>query len=143
MLSRERKTLFLVALLAVLLTVLAACGGGSAQTTAQIPQVTAHEVYERLPDLETGLILLDVRTPEEWINNGHIAGATLLPLEELGYLVSSDLPRDTEIIVYCHGGDRSTPAAEYLLEAGFTNIKELQGGIVAWAAAGMPVVTGP
>lgn len=136
--TRKTGWIWLV-LLAVL--VLVGCGGAAAAPT--IARATPAEVYPRLPgDLDNGLILLDVRTSEEWRDDGHIQGATLLPLQELEARAAAELPKDAEIIVYCRSGNRSEQAATYLASQGYTNIVDM-GGINGWIAAGYPVVTGP
>ena len=58
---------------------------------------------------QDGALLLDVREPAEW-QSGHAAGATLLPLGQLGARLS-ELPRDREIITVCRSGNRSGTAA--------------------------------
>jgi rhodanese-related sulfurtransferase len=128
--------LILVALAAVALG-LAGCGGSK----ARVHLVTPQSVYQRLPDLGDDLILLDVRTPEEWAA-GHIEGATLIPLDDLGTRAASELPKDAAIIVYCRSGNRSAEAASYLVNAGYTNVSDM-GGILGWIEAGLPVVAGP
>ncbi|HEC23769.1 MAG TPA: rhodanese-like domain-containing protein [Chloroflexi bacterium] len=117
-------------------------GCAPAAPAAEVTRVTPQEVYERLPELGDDLILLDVRTPEEWSEDGHIEGATLIPLSELETRAAAELPKDAEIIVYCRSGNRSAQAAEYLVSAGYTRVSDM-GGIRDWIAAGYPVVKGP
>ena len=52
------------------------------------------------------------------------------------------LPDDPPVFVYCRSGNRSAQAVAQMVQLGFTDIAELDGGIVAWQAAGQPVVTG-
>ena len=52
----------------------------------------------------------------------------------------ADLPKDTPIIVYCSVGFRSEKTTEHLLALGFTNVKNLYGGIFEWSNAGQPMV---
>jgi rhodanese-related sulfurtransferase len=98
-------------------------------------------VAERLKQPKGSLILLDVRTPGEWTHDGRIDGATLIPIEEI-HLRSAELPKDAEIIVYCHTGSRSNAVANYLAKIGYSNIGDMAGGIEAWLWAGLPVVRG-
>ncbi len=79
-------------------------------------------------------LLLDVREPEEWAT-GRIAGARLVPLGVLGDHLPS-LPRDRAIVVYCKAGVRGAKAADQLRGAGFTNVANLAGGILAWKGNG-------
>jgi rhodanese-related sulfurtransferase len=122
---------------AVLALGLVGCASAAPQVTIAHP--SPQEVYDRL-QAGDDFILLDVRTPEEW-DQGHIEGATLLPLQELETRAASEMPKDAEIVVYCRSGNRSAQAAEYLAGAGYTHISDM-GGIQDWVAAGLPVVTG-
>lgn len=83
--------------------------------------------------------LLDVREPYEF-QDGHIAGAKLLPLGELGRRMG-ELPRDREILVICRSGNRSGSATRQLAQAGY-NATNLRGGMNGWQRAGYPVKRG-
>lgn len=85
-----------------------------------------------------GAHLLDVRNPDEW-EAGHAAAATLLPLGELSAR-HTELPTDRRIVVVCRSGGRSAKATEALVGAGYDAVN-LAGGMQAWAAVGLPVVT--
>jgi len=82
-----------------------------------------------------------VRQPEEW-NEFHVPGSTLIPLGELASRVD-ELPRDQEILVVCRSGNRSAQGRDILLEAGFTRVTSMAGGVTQWKAAGYPTVSGP
>ncbi len=82
--------------------------------------------------------LLDVREGYEWAA-GHIAGATHIPLGELGQRVT-EIPRDETVYVICRTGRRSAQAARALAEAGWQAIN-VAGGMQDWAAAGRPMVS--
>lgn len=75
--------------------------------------------------------LLDVREPYEY-SICHLEGATLVPL---GTLVQSiqELDRDKPLVAYCHTGVRSSAAVEFLRKSGFRDVRNLRGGIDAWA----------
>ncbi len=103
-----------------------------------IPQVDATGAQVRLKDT-TKPYLLDVRQPEEY-RDGHIPGATLIPLGELPRRVN-ELPRDREILVVCHSGNRSGSATRHLLSAGY-KATNLSGGMIQWERAGFPVKKG-
>jgi adenylyltransferase/sulfurtransferase len=94
-------------------------------------EITVEEYKERLDNGEK-MFLLDIREPfEKAIAN---IGGTLIPMSELKQRLD-DLPRnkDEEIIVYCRTGSRSHNVMLYLTEeAGYTNVKNLLGGIYAW-----------
>ena len=80
---------------------------------------------------ETGYIILDVRTPEEFADR-HIPGAINVPNETIGTEDIPELPdKDQLILVYCRSGNRSKQASEKLVALGYTNIVEF-GGINDW-----------
>lgn len=86
----------------------------------------------------TNVILLDVREPEEW-DAGNAPRARSLPMSQLSERVT-ELPQDTQIICVCHLGGRSAAVSAALNRAGFDAVN-LSGGMAAWQAAGLPVVT--
>ena len=79
---------------------------------------------------EAAPFLLDVREPNEFALC-KIYSAVLIPLPQVALRIS-ELPRDREIVVYCHSGRRSADATAYLLEQGFSDVKNLVGGILRW-----------
>ena len=80
---------------------------------------------------ESGYIILDVRTPEEFADK-HIPGAINIPNETIGTEEIPELPdKDRLIMVYCRSGNRSKQASEKLATLGYTNIVEF-GGINDW-----------
>lgn len=85
-----------------------------------------------------GAILLDVREPDEW-SAGHAPGATWIPLGALAARVA-ELPADQPVVCICRAGARSLKAAEHLV-AGGRDAVNLTGGMQAWAAAGLEVVS--
>ena len=84
------------------------------------------------------LDVIDVREPYEW-RIARIEGARMIPLGRIGAAVG-DLPRDREIVVYCHHGVRSRAAAEFLASQGFDGVWNLSGGIDRWSAEVDPTV---
>lgn len=95
-----------------------------------IHRITPEETLDALKD--STVVLLDVRTPEEY-EDAHIEGAHLLPVTEIDAAAASATiaDYDTEVIVYCRSGARSADAANKLIELGYTNISDL-GGILSW-----------
>jgi len=114
---------FLMALL-----LLAGCGAQSEESTYR--QINAEEAATMMEE-ESGYIILDVRTAEEY-SEKHIPGAINIPNETIG---TEDIPvlPDMEqlILVYCRSGNRSKQASEKLVKLGYTNIVEF-GGINDW-----------
>jgi len=83
--------------------------------------------------------ILDVRTPHEWAAK-HIEGSRNIPLNHLQDRID-EVPRDRRIAIHCAGGYRSSIAASILQQYGITNQIEIAGGLAAWEAAGLPVVS--
>ena len=92
-------------------------------------EITPVELKRRL-DAGDDLFILDVREPNEYQIN-RIPGSTLIPLGELPRRYQ-ELDPDREIIAQCKVGARSAKAVDYLRSVGFTKIKNLRGGILAW-----------
>jgi adenylyltransferase/sulfurtransferase len=92
-------------------------------------EISPVDLKRRL-DAGEDLFILDVREPNEYQIN-RIPGSTLIPLGELPRRYQ-ELPRDREIIAQCKMGGRSAKAMEYLKTVGFTNVKNLRGGILEW-----------
>jgi rhodanese-related sulfurtransferase len=88
--------------------------------------------------IEGGAYLLDVREPDEWAA-GRAPSAHHIPLGELGER-HHEVPIDAVVVCVCRGGGRSARAAEAFTGAGWKAIN-LAGGMRAWEAAGLPVVT--
>ena len=86
-------------------------------------------------------MILDVREQSEW-EQGHIEGATLIPLGQL-FQSSAELPTDQTIVVVCRSGNRSAQGRDILETAGFTTVTSMTGGMNDWQAQGYPIVTGP
>lgn len=83
------------------------------------------------------LQLVDVREHPEYAG-GRIAGARLLPLGELERR-AGELDRAAPVVCVCRSGKRSAQAAEKLAALGFTRVHQLDGGLVAWEQAGLPL----
>ncbi|MGD0482008.1 MAG: molybdopterin-synthase adenylyltransferase MoeB [Terracidiphilus sp.] len=102
-----------------------------------IPQMTVQELKQRR-DLGEDLYVLDVREPYEYqIAN---IGGTLIPQNEVPQRLA-EIDRNREIVVQCRSGGRSQRIAEFLAQQGYPNVKNLAGGILAWADAIDPKIT--
>jgi rhodanese-related sulfurtransferase len=93
--------------------------------------ITVEEVKKRL-DAGEKLNLVDVREPFE--NEEFNIGGVLLPLGDIQAMMIDEIEplKDEEVILYCRSGNRSGQAAMILEMMGFTNTKNLTGGMVAW-----------
>jgi rhodanese-related sulfurtransferase len=100
-----------------------------------IPAVGPGDARRRTDE---GSLLLDVREPDEW-TAGHAPEATWIPLGDLAAR-QYELPDGQAIVVVCRSGGRSARATAALLAAGY-DATNLAGGMQAWAAEGLPVVT--
>lgn len=94
-------------------------------------EITVQEIKKRL-DAGEKLHIIDVREPEEY--TAYNIGATLLPL---GKVMSMEIDaidhlKNEELIVHCRSGKRSLQACLFLESLGFTNVKNVEGGILAW-----------
>lgn len=110
--------------------------GASAAMASEIGVNQAYGMYG-----QEDVFFLDVREPEEW-NEYHAPNSTLIPLGELESRVS-ELPKDKKIVVVCRSGNRSQAGRDILLNAGFTQVSSMAGGLRTWRDAGYPVANGP
>jgi len=85
--------------------------------------------------------ILDVRLEQEFRGpHGHLAGSRLVPLSELSARLE-DLAdwKDRPVVTVCAGGVRSARAVELLQQAGFRDVRSLEGGMIAWRSLDLPV----
>jgi rhodanese-related sulfurtransferase len=106
------------------------------------PSITPAEV-QRLMETDTALVLLDVRTAEEFAGDtGHLRGARLIPVQDLEKRIAElESYRGKKIITYCRSGNRSGHAAGILHNRGFTALN-MTGGMIRWNAEQRPLVKG-
>jgi phage shock protein E len=109
------------------------------RTVPTLPAITVRNLKAKL-DANEPIVLLDVRTPEEF-TNGHVAGARSLPLAELATRLD-ELAKDAAIYCICLWDGRSQRACDLLQRAGFTNVFDVTGGMAAWQQAGLPITRG-
>ena len=143
--DRPSSTSRLKSLLAAVLIGTALLAGGTftsacADETAgkKIETITAEELQKRLTSTEVKPLLVDVREPNEF-DAVHIEGALLAPLGSVAKDMAS-VDKNREIVLVCRSGRRSGLAYEILAERGFTSLKNMQGGMIAWEKLGYPVV---
>jgi rhodanese-related sulfurtransferase len=98
----------------------------------EVPGVSADDV----PD---DAYLLDVREDDEW-EAGHAAQAHHLPMMQIPARLD-EVPSDRDVVVVCRVGSRSAQVVAYLQAAGRANVRNLDGGMVAWAHAGKPMTS--
>jgi rhodanese-related sulfurtransferase len=113
---------------------LAGCSSSN-EATKKVDPVEFSEVIA-----QPGVIILDVRTPEEF-NAGHIANAININMADSKFSSEvSKLDKNATVAVYCRSANRSAVATKEMAELGFTDMYDMQGGIIDWEAAGGPVV---
>jgi rhodanese-related sulfurtransferase len=103
--------------------------------------VSATEGAEIQADPPADLVILDVRTPDEFAE-GHIEGAILIDFyaDDFGDQLT-ELDPGVPYLLYCRSGNRSSLTASMMQNLGFTDVADVDGGIGAWTSAGHPLVT--
>ncbi len=97
------------------------------------------EVYELIQN-NKDVVILDVRTEEEYKNDGHLKGAILINIQSGNFADKvNKLDKEKTYVVYCKGGIRSMKACNIMDGLGFKNIINLDGGIINWINNGLPV----
>lgn len=92
---------------------------------------------ELKPLLPSDCSLIDVREPVEHAES-HIVGAKLIPLGQLENR-GNEIDRDSTVVVMCRSGKRGEEALTKLQAMGITDVRNLEGGILAWKEAGLPI----
>ena len=112
-----------------------------AEAVAQVEKVAPAAAAAELADGNVAIV--DVREPVEW--ERHIAGAVQVPRGLLEFAADPVSPRHNaelepteHVIIYCRSGVRAVLAAKTLLDMGYENVANLDGGITAWIEAGLP-----
>lgn len=98
----------------------------------KVPTVTHSEIT-------ANTFLLDVREADEW-SAGHAPGAHHVPMMEIPARLA-EIPTEGDVAVVCRSGHRSGQVTGYLLNNGWDNVRNLDGGMMQWAAAGKPMVS--
>ncbi|MFO0839858.1 MAG: rhodanese-like domain-containing protein [Phycisphaerae bacterium] len=94
-----------------------------------VPEISAIDARRRVADHDA--MLLDCREHDE-VGISAIRGAMHIPMSDIPDRLA-ELPRQREIVVFCHHGMRSLHTAAFLREQGFADVKSMRGGIEAWA----------
>jgi phage shock protein E len=126
-----------IAFLAAVLLALVGCSGSDEPTT-RVDLVGPQEFAARMDEAEA--VVVNVHIPYE----GELPGTDLfVPFDEVAS--SDELPddRDQPLVVYCRSGNMSAEATAELVELGYTDVTDLEGGMVAWEAAGRSIEMDP
>ena len=133
---RSRTSFTAIALSAAL--VLGACSGSTA-TDSKLELTSAADVAEIVDAPPADLVILDIRTPEEF-SAGHLAGAINIDYYAADFEAQlSGLDLGVPYVMYCNSGNRSSNALPLMDSIGFEEVYELDGGIQAWYSAGNPI----
>ena len=111
--------------------------GDVVPVTAVIPNITPKTLWQRLSESNPPT-LIDIREPSEF-EQAHIPNADLIPMPKI-LSGETDLPTDHEIVLICRTGRRTRLTIYKLQQQGFNNLLNMDGGMVAWEAAGLPAV---
>jgi rhodanese-related sulfurtransferase len=98
----------------IALIVVAIALSGKNKSAAIASDISVEQAYQMVQD---GVFVLDVRRQDEW-DAYHVANTTLIPLDQLPSRLN-ELPKDKQIVVICHSGNRSKTGRDILLAAGF------------------------
>ena len=127
-----RRVLFLVAALGLIVS---ACGGAT-ETAGKVDLVTPAAAEDVISEAPTGLVVLDIRTPDEF-NAGALPNAINIDFYASDFADQLDaLDKNVPYVMYCNSGNRSATAARQMEDLGFVEVYEIDGGIQAWAQAG-------
>lgn len=102
--------------------------------------VTVQEAARSLQDGED-VMLVDVRETREFVQL-RADDAVLLPLSTLGARFT-ELPKDRTLLMVCRSGARSGQATAFLRQQGFADVRNVEGGMIAWKNAGLSTKSGP
>jgi len=131
-LRRPGVQITVLLVVALIIFIILQSGGGNNNSLPL--EIGVDEAYTKY---QSGVFVLDVRTVEEW-NEYHAPNTTLIPLDQLATRVN-EVPRDKEIVVVCRSGNRSQQGRDILLNAGFTQVTSMKGGLNEWRAKGYPI----
>jgi rhodanese-related sulfurtransferase len=103
-----------------------------------ISEITVQELKNKL-DQKEDFYFIDCREQQEW-NDGHIPGATLIPLSDFQDTFQNILQDKTKpVVLQCRSGKRSMNACMFLLSKGYNQLINVEGGIMAWREAGFQI----
>lgn len=96
--------------------------------------ITVQELKKRLDAGDQSFVFIDVREPYEYQEFN--LGAKLIPLGNIPNAIADlEEHKADEIVVHCRSGARSGQAKMFMMQNGFTNVRNLEGGVLAWQSA--------
>lgn len=113
---------------------------GSTLAAAELAKTVKVEQVTQLQS--AGSLVLDVREVSEYAE-AHVSGSTLIPLGQLAQrLQELGADKSKPVVLICRSGRRSAQAQTILEQAGFSAASNVEGGMIAWQKAGLPVISG-
>ncbi len=106
-------------------------------SSGSIEQLSVDEISDIFEKHDSDYVFVDVREPEEW-EEGAIPGAVKIPLGELNDRLY-ELDKSKKYIMVCRSGKRSFKACSILIQNGFENVTNFDGGMLAWYDEDFPV----
>ncbi len=105
-----------------------------------VPEVSAEDLKREISKTRGRPQLLDVRTDHEW-RQGAIKGVLLMPVSTLkGQIEALPFDRSKPVVAICRSAHRSIPAVRILRQAGYEDVRQLKGGMLAWQSLNYPIV---
>lgn len=124
------------AILALLVSLVFTAYGDTA--TADIEVVSPADAAAFLEG-SADVVILDVRTPEEY-RETRLPGSINIDFYAADFASQLDeMPKDVPYVVYCQSGNRSSQAVDIMADLGFTRVLDVDGGIISWSEAGLPL----
>ena len=133
MLSRPLFWISAVIALAIGAALLALAWPGQAEVGA-LSNVSVHDLRAAAAG---GALVIDVREPFEFAE-GRVPDSVLVPLATVPSR-AEEFVKDEPVYIICRSGNRSLVAAETLVAAGYSDVRNVQGGMIAWEGAGLPI----
>jgi len=130
-LRKPAVQLGLVAIIVLIVYLIASSAGGT--SGGQARDISVEEAYKLY---QSGTFVVDVRRQDEW-DAYHAPNTHLIPLDELPNRLN-EIPKDQQILVICHSGNRSKQGRDILVNAGY-NAVSMTGGLLAWIDKGYPL----
>lgn len=108
---------------------------------AALPSISARDAAAATAAVDPHApLIVDVREPDEFAAE-RVPGAALYPISTF-VARHAELPRDRPLLMLCHAGSRSMSATAFLLQQGWTDVRNVEGGMIAWRREGLPIRTG-
>lgn len=133
-----------LSLVTLFLLVTAACGSDTATIASELGSgvrvVSPEEGAQLVSNSSNDPVIIDVRTPAEFAE-GRVEGAVLIDFYESDFADRiAELDRSGSYVIYCRSGNRSSQARNLMADLGFVDVADIDGGIVGWVEAGLPLV---